>query len=510
MTGTQAQVVETITEEQVDIPSEIAQAETRADLQKKMEEISSNKLKNLLQQEAKLHKEIEKLSSLDGESRDSRTIAIKQTDLKTIRAEIAKRGEDLASLSYAIAGEMEVFGRLSGEALQDSSEDVAKKQVAYDAVDSAEKRLVDVKAQKKSAESRFDELETGLEQIKSSFFWGRKGRVAEAEQSLRDIKRRILDARSAIESAEQNVVDAKEQVPVVLEQVQVDKRNRIKNASLEETYTSISKWVAQAKKVLKADIGEYKVRIAETKKAHSTAIERRLKASKRMRAAEELVVTLDEEFSTSESDREDIVDRTDPTYQTLTASMDAIAIKLDAAKNEQKLAEGGFSDAEIATKERSTSLMALTAQNELAKHHYNKFVVNEETAHFIGQNIEVLVKGATREVLNESLDRGVQKMTVAVYEVAQRTRITSTKQLGELQQRKIDILAVMTDMDDETEEAIAQEHKEYEEVIQKLREGYAKEGLDVEDMSSLNAAAELSAQVTGTVQDSKISEADLF
>lgn len=501
---------EVVEETKIDISSAITQTQTREDMQKAIEAIAGNKLKELLAHEAELHAEIDRLSSLENENRDSRLISVKQADLETTRAEIAKRGEDLATLSYSIAGEMDVFGRLSGDALQDNEEDIAKKEAANDALNRAEKALITAESTKTAAENSLTDFETAKTKAKNSFIFGRKKRVAAADQHLRIVKQRILNAQSAIEAAENNLEEAKTNIPIVLEQVEVDKRTRIKDASLEETYALISKWVAQAKNILKDDISEYTVRIVETKEASSKAIERRQKAAERMRAAEIRLTELEANYDTCETDRSDITDRTDPTYQKITKQMEELAIELDAAKNEKKLAEGSFSDAEIAAKERSTSLKALTAQNELAKHQFNKFVISEETAHFIGQNIEVLVKGSVREVLNESLDKGIHKMTITVYEVAQKLRVSSGKQLGDMQERKLEVLEILEELDGETDEAVAINNQRLADVTQKLREGYSQKGADPDEMSNLAAAAELASKVTGMQQESKIGDGDLY
>lgn len=494
---------------QVDIPSEIKMATTREELQQKIEEISSNKLKDLLTREAKIHNEIEELSSIDAE-RNERRITALQSDLATLRAEIAKRGEDLASLSYAIAGEMEVFGRLSGEALEDTEEDIAKKQSAYDTIEFAEQGVIDAKSRLGSLETELTGLETAKTNAEGSFFIGRKGRVEKANADLRRHKNQIKTAQNDVEIAEQDLEKAKENLPVILEQVEVDKRNRIREASLEETYATISRWVAQAKKVLKDDITEYLERITETQSAKDIAIKRRVKAAERIKTAKDDLETLEIDFDTLKLQRDDISDKTSTDYQKLTAQMEDLTVRLDAAKNEQKLAESGFTDAEIAVKERIQSLRSLTAQCELAKVQFNKFVTNEETAHYIGQNIEVLVKGSTRETLNESLDRGVHKMTVAVYDVSKKAEVASTKQLTDMKRRKLDVLELMEEMDGETDQALAAEQERYADLVEKMREGFERQGLDVEEMSNLNAAAKLVKDITGNEQTSGAVESEMF
>jgi len=466
-----------------------------AELQKQIERIASNKLKELLQRESELHAEIDAISSMDGESEKMEMI---QANLKTVRAEIAKRGEDLASLSYAIAAEMETFGQLSGAALQDTDEDIAKRQKAHDAVTVAQEAITKAKSDIAVAESQKQAAESRKTKLEGSLFSFLKGSDIAAAQDDIDRAQAIIDnGPDVLAKLQEELRQAEDNIPVVEEQIQLDKRTRIKSASLEKTYATIAQWVSQAKKVLKKDIAEYQTRVTETKKSRQKAIDRRLAASKRKRAAEEKIDELMSEYAGFELERDDITDRTDPEYQRLSSEMERVAVELDAARNEKKLAEGGFSDAEIAIKERTNSYMTLMAQQELAKNQFNKFVMSEETAREVGQNIEVIVKGTTREMLNESLDKGVHKMTVAVYDLSKKSAISSVRQLNDMQDRKIEILKRMEEMDAESDVVLSQEQERYQQLAETLKAGYAKQGLDVDGMSSLQAAANLAKQVGG-------------
>ena len=518
----------------VSIPDEIRMTENRESLQKAIDQISSNKLKELLEREKELKAEIDDLSAIDSEMNADRISAL-ETDLGSTRAEIAKRGEDLASLSFAIAGEMEAFGRLSGDALQDNAEDIARKEGAYSAIEEAENNLIDAKASLESAETDFKkakekearlsadlaEAETELQTQESSSWWGRKKRIQTAQDELAGVQRnsrtavsdtqsvesRIEQANQQIENAENCLETAKNELPVILEQIEVDKRNRIKEASLEETYAMITKWVTQAKDVLKEDIGEYLTRIKETHDARKAAIDRREEAAQRIKKAKENLNDLDMDFQEVKLRRDDITDKTDPEYQSLTTEMEELAVKLDAAKNEKQLAESNFSDSEIAVKERIQSIQALTAQCELAKLQFNKFVMNEETAHYIGQNIEVLVKGTTREALNESLDKGVQKMTIAVFDVALKTQVASVKQLNDMGERKINLLKLMDEMEGEKNHALAEQAERYESIAEQFKKDL---GLDVDNMPGLNAAAEMISSVSEVKFDPAKAETEMF
>ena len=93
--------------------------------------VSSERLKRLLTDQAAFQAEVDRLSSLRGHENDLKMV---QSSLANVRAELAKRGEDLASMAAAIAAHAESFGQHSVEAFKDTPTDIQKREGANAAV----------------------------------------------------------------------------------------------------------------------------------------------------------------------------------------------------------------------------------------------------------------------------------------------------------------------------------------------------------------------------------------
>lgn len=501
--NTQSSVETKVPEEAVNLDLSASDAFTGkslADMQEQIEKIASDKLRGLLEREAQLHEEIDKLSSLDNESERMKAA---QAELMTVRADMAKRGEDLANLSYAIAAEMDRFGQLSGDSMQDRPEDIAMRSSAEKAIETARNALAQGHTDQKAAQTAMTEAEA-LMDLPWIF-----GKINNRSVKIADAKSDIVAAGLMIAESQQKLESAQSKLPEVEEQIQSNKHERMRESSLLETYQRISRWVTQAKDVLKGDIGEYQVALQDLKASLSSATERRVDASQRMRTAEENISTMERNFRDLKEEQKDITDKTDPSYQKLETKIGELGTKLDAENNEFRLAQSGFADAELAVKERRVSVDALTAQVELAKHQFNRFAIAEETARVVGHAIELMVKGSEREVINESLDKGTHKMTAAIYDLSKKGQVASIRQLNDMLARKIELSNLLDDMDKDTAEVLAAEGERHMEATAALRQTYREQGIDVENLSGLQAAADLAQKLSGVEPRPELKD-DLF
>ncbi len=492
MSTTQEQFVKKPVVESLVKEVNLASEDRLTNLQEQIERITSVKLKELLQREAQLKAEIDNLSSL---GRESEKMRMKKADMQTVRAEIAKRSEDIAGLAYAMSAEMESFGQMSGNALEDKEEDIRMRDEAYSKLDKARTKLAEARASKELAKLSKKQAED----LSSRFKWfnGKERKISDANVAMEL-------AESSKSKSEATLVDAESNIAITEEQIKTNKSERLRKGSLLESYELIAGYVSQAIGILKKDIADYTLRLVETKQSKSEAIQRRVEAAERMRKAKLEIARLDSEFLAKKSDMEDITDQTDPSYQKLSAEISDLAAALDLQKNEFSLAESNLSDAEIAVKEREVSIVALTAQSELAKNQFNKFVVSEETAQIVGKNIELLVKGTGREVINDSLDKGTHKLTVAVYDLANKTAISSIRQSNDMNERRLQVIKMLGQMTEEADVVLAEELARSEKISQQIRDGYKDSGLDVENLSSLAAAANLAQQVGGVANEGKV------
>lgn len=484
------------------------------EIQTQIDKIASGKVRELLARRAELKEEIDRLSKIDAESQK---MAMLEAEHAKVSAEIAKRGEDLASLSFSMASEMEKYGKWSADALKDSKEDIAARDATKDNVTKAEMGLAKTQedlataklkkpeaeaakkaadAEKKTAETEKWTAETELVNAKNSWkFWSRTRRIEDAETAIGIARAKVKKLETAINQAQRTIdeaqrtidsapdlitkfsadlEEAKSQVPVVEEQIQSDKRARLKEASLVEVYETITQWESQAVAVLKKDISEYNVRITETEKSLAQGRKDRLAAAERVRADNEAIAELEVKMSQLRDDQTDITDQLDPTYQRLSNEMADTAMRLDELNSDRMLAENNFSSAQIAVKEREASLKALRADVLLAKYQHNTFVVMGESAREIGQNLEVIIKGQTRAMSNESLERGRNKLTSVVMDVTKKVEVSNMKLLSDMAERGIELLADLENTIQTGDAVLATEATRYSAVIQKLKDGVKK------------------------------------
>lgn len=472
-------------------------------LKEQINAISSERLKKLLKDESDLRAEVERLSSIKGEEK---TLEMKRASLANVRAELAKRGEDLASMSAAIAAHAESFGHHTVDAYKDTAEDTAKR-------DAAAKRLSDAREEIGMAKAKIESLDLSnpdsvaakaKAEIDGSWNLLTKGKRTEAF-----LAQHAVDTENATQQlvfAESKALSAEENIVVVAEQVEVDKRARIKNASLEQTYEFIAGMVSSSVKILDGDIGEYNEAITRTNQSLAGAIAKRRDVSQALRKAQDDLRLKEREKADLDRDLQDFTDRTDPQYQELSLKSEALAAEINQLTNEAQIQEGLFSDMELAVKECQASIAAMTMQSRLAERQRNKFRAIERTARDISKNLVLMVKGISREGIMESLDKGTNKMSVAVFDAARKVQISAARQLADMVERRVEVLEELDKINQSADGVLAEEVKRYDAVAEKMRTGYGEQGLDVENMSALSEAASL----LGVTEEDVAKQKDIY
>jgi hypothetical protein len=475
-----------------------------AALKEQISAISSDKLKQLLEDEAELRAEVERLSSIKGEEKK---LEMKEASLVNVRAELMKRGEDMASMSSAIAAHAESFGHHTVDAYKDTDEDTAKRE-------NAGKRLSDARESVGKAKAKLESLDlvspsstasTAKAEIEES--WNFLTKTTRLEKFMTQHAADVISAETELETAEAAVISADENILLVAEQTELDKRDRIKNASLEQTYEFIASLVSASVKILDGDIADYDEAVTRTNQSLSGAIAKRRDVSQALRDAQDELAKKQREKADIDRDLEDFTDRTDPQYQGLSVTAETLTAEISHLTNEVQLQEGVFSDMELAVKENQASIAAMTMQKRLAERHRNKFRAIERTARDIGQNLVLMVKGMSREGIMESLDKGTNKMSVAVFDAARKVQISAARQLSDMVERRVDVMKELEEINKSADGVLADEVKRYSDVAEKMRRGYGEQGLDVENMSSLSEAAALFGV---TEEDSKAQEGDIY
>lgn len=475
-----------------------------AALKEQINAISSEKLKRLLKDEAELRAEVERLSSIKGEEK---ALKMKEASLANVRAELMKRGEDMASMSAAIAAHAESFGHHTIDAYKDTEEDTAKRESAGKRLSGARESVGKAKAKLESLDLSSPASAASKSKVEIEVSWNFITKGKRLEEFLAQHATDVNSATAQLKTAEAEVISADENILLVAEQIEVDKRDRIKNASLEQTYEFIASLVKASVKILDGDIADYDEAVTRTNQSLSGAISKRRDVSQTLRDAQDSLTKKQREKADIDRDLGDFTDLTDPQYQDLSVKAEALSAEISQLTNEVQLQEGVFSDMELAVKENQASIAAMTMQKRLAERQRNKFRAIERTARDIGQNLVLMVKGMSREGIMESLDKGTNKMSVAVFDAARKVQISAARQLSDMVERRVDVLKELEEINKSADGVLAEEVKRYDEVAEKMRRGYGEQGLDVENMSSLSAAAALFGV---TEEDSKAQEGDIY
>ena len=474
-------------------------------LKAQIDAISSDKWKALLKRDQELIAEIDRLTSLRGQGN---ALEMAEAELINVRAELAKRGEDLSSTSAAIAAHADLYGTLAVDAYKDTKEDTAKRKAAQnrlararEAVGAAKSKLAALDLDNPESQSSKDrtKLAIELEDVKKAFhvpyIWDNSSAIADATAPLTRFDNNhpthVQKAKDELTRAETEVEEAEKNIFVVAEQIEIDKRERVRKMDLVENHEFVVDLVSRSLQVIDPEIGEYEAAIISHNKSLSGAIKKRGKISADLRTAQETLAQKQREATDINKDLEDFTDRTDPDYLELSDKVDTLSREINELGTEVGSLEGDFTNMDVAVKQCKSSIGSMTMLKRLAERSRNKFRMIERMAEDIGESLPLIVKGVNRAGINESLDKGANAMTLAVARVARQVEIAAAKEITDMTERTVALLDELEDIGVSADNVLAAEAKRYDAVAEKMRTGYGSQGADIENMSHLAEAAAL-------------------
>jgi hypothetical protein len=118
-----------------------------------------------------------------------------------------------------------------------------------------------------------------------------------------------------------------------------------------------------------------------------------------------------------------------------------------------------------------------------------KLETAEKTAEVLGHNIDRMVKNTTQEAASDALDRVNDQMVITAVELGVRAEVASAKVANDALARHAEFMKQLTQIRGAGDEATAIEARRYIELDERVRAGYAEQGIDVEGMSHLLEAA---------------------
>lgn len=453
----------------------------------KLKQIQSGKLRELLEKQNALIERIEKLSELPNMREAERQRAVLESELKTVREEIVKRQEDVGVLAHELFALYDELGMKSVSAGEDRPEDIARRQTAKSAVSNAERIL---------SETNIELGKVIEEKTEAEGAWwpfGKQAKIEAAASKINSLKRRIGEIEKQIKAAQENIA-------VVEEQIEVDKRERVRKASLAENFALIRDFTRNATTILKSDIEETAERAALTEKALNSALEKKRVTARELDALRDKMATTKRDLDRENNALSEIVDQGSSAY----AEQQKVVTDLESAMTKMSGEELTLNTTHMAMTQaieaNKSSLAGLTVQHDTAQVYLIKLVNAEKTAEILGRNIDRMIKNTMQETANDALDRVTDSMTMTAVALGINAEVASGKARNEAIKRHDELMKELHAVRKTGDEAAAAQAARYLELDAQIRQGYAERGVDLE-MSHLEAAL-------GTFSGQKNAEAE--
>ena len=447
-------------------------------LQEKVKEIQQGKLQLLFDESDAIQARINELAKLPNKIDAARQKAILEAEHTNVRAEIAKRSADVGTLTNAIFALLDKLGLQTQKAGDDSPADIAKRDSALQKITIAQESLAGAKTQESEARNAW---------------WGKDKKIAAAMMVVR--------------RAEESLRAAEDNVAVVEEQIGVDKRERIRNASLSENFALLRQLTERTVAIRQDDVDQSIERADSTERSLKSALEKRLESSQKLEEVRKSVQDLAKQLDTEERALSEIADQSSPLYAQQSIVVTEMQQKMTALKGEELILNSDVMSKTLVIEASRSTLGGLRVQIDTGKVHIIKLTHAEKNAQILGQNIDRMVKNVTGETASDSLDRTMDNLVFTSVELGIEAEVASAdarnkaiERHGEMMQRVHEVRAL-------GDEAMAKHAHQYLELDAQIRQGYKDRGIDIE-MSNLAAAASTIAALNkapqtpvGTKQD---------
>lgn len=476
---TEAAVLHPETESAVSAATaKVAPEQKFQDLSTKLSEVQGEQLRKLLEKQNMLIERLNALADIHDVEEAARQRSIIEADLASTREEVAKHTENVGVMATQLMALYDELGLQAQKADEDSPEDEYKRQAAQDKITAAIEAVATAKAGVTTAESAVTEA--------GKAWFGKQGKVATAEAALETAKTRVTTAETALESARKAALEVEAQIGI-------DKADRIRRASLAENFARIREFTGNAVATLRDDVEQTEVRLGVTEKALTSAMGARAQAARSLDELRDEIARKERDLSRELQARDEIPDQGSAAYVEADQLVKEIDGELTKMRGEELMLNARFMSLVAAVEANSSSLKGLTVQRDTANVYVVKLETAEKTAEVLGHNIDRMVKNTTQEAASDALDRANDKMIMTAVELGVRAEISSAKTTNDALTRHAEFMAQMKKIRGAGDEAMAVEAKRYVELDERVRAGYAAQGVDI-DMSHLLKAAETVGQ----------------
>lgn len=483
---------ETSTQADVTAVTAKVSAEKRFDdLTNRLAKVQSEELRKLLDRQNELIARVNALANIKDADEAARGKEILEANLAEVREEIAKRTENVGVMAAELMALYDELGLQAQKADETSPEDERKRGIAQKRVEDAVTAVASARAAIIAAEAKVAEAKNG--------WWpfGKQARIEAAKAAAAKAEAEMPRAEAALEDARTNVltVDA---------QIEIDKADRIRRASLAENFAMIRQFTGNAINVLRDDVEQTTVRIDVTQKALTSALTKKAEVARELDKLRDDIAKKERDLERETRARDEIPDQGSEAY----AIADGLVKQLDGELTEMTGRELELNTRLMAltaaAEANSSSFKGLTVQRDTARVYIVKLETAEKTAEILGHNIDRMVKNTTQETASDALDRAADKMIFVTIELGEKAKIASAKAKNEALERHRVFMEQAHAIRTVGDEAMAIEAQRYIELDEKIRAGYAEQGIDVNLSHLVEAAATVGQPRRAPAEDGEV------
>jgi chromosome segregation ATPase len=491
----QGVVLEMEVQENIDLEDALAEDVMNVSiLHDKLRAIQSNSLRKLLAKQNEILERIAGLAELPNMMEAERQRAILEADLKSVRAEYAKRSEQVGVLVNELFAMYDELGMKANVAREDSNDDKAKRKAAKDAVDEAVKLIGTLEARIAQAEKDKEEVENSWWPI------GKQAKIEDAKESIENLKQQLSRAKERLE-------EAKDGIAVVEEQIEVDKADRVRKASVSENITLIREFTQQTTNILSEEVENTGIRIDQTEKALASALTKKRETARDLDELRDEIKSLERDLARERNALDEILDKGSSEF----AEQQKIVTDLELQMTEMSGKEVKLNTTHMsmtqAIEANKSSLAGMKVQKDTAEVFLIKLSAAEKTAEVLGRNIEQMQKNAMQETASDTLDRVTDKVILTTVTMGIEAEAASGNIRNEAIERHDELMRQIHAARGAGDEVMAAHAAKYLELDAKIRKGYKDRGIDL-DMGNLVAAAASFEQSTAEI-DTEVKEAEV-
>lgn len=446
------------------------------DMNHRLADIQSAQLRGLLERQDALIARVNALASITDVADAERQRSIIDADLQTVRVEIAKRNENVGVMAAELFGLYDELGLQAQKANTDSPEDAVKRQRAQSAVQSAMEAVATAKANVATAKGKVATTEGGWNPI------GKSERIEAAKAEVVTAEAAVTDAEAALSTAQTGIGE-------VEAQIEIDRADRIRHATLSENFTLIRQFTENATRTLREDIEATEGRRSMTATALTSALTKKAETARDLDALRDKMRSLERDLSRENVALGEIPDQGSSAYAEQQKIVTEIETKMVTSRGEELKLNTMLMALNAAIEANRSSLAGLTSQRDTAGVFVIKLEVAEKTAAILGHNIDRMVKNTTQEAASDALDRASDKMIITTVELGIQAEVASAKLRNEAIARHDTLMDKLHSARASGDQAMSTEAARYIELDSTIRKGYAARGIDL-DMGHLQAAAE--------------------